>query len=311
MPMHTHGHGPHAHLHDDHAHPTGHHHGPLPAQRLKLALGLTFSFMLLEVAVALWSGSLALLADAAHMLTDSGALLLALFADRIARRPADARRSFGYGRAKVLASFVNGLGLFLLGGWIVIEALLRLASPVAVLGAPMVVVGLAGFAVNLLVYAVLHRGTTDVNVRGAAAHVLGDLLGSASAVVAGAIILLTGWMPIDALLSLVVAGLILRTALRLVRATGDILLEGSPPGIDTEGLRRALMQEVPGVLDIHHVHAWRVGDDEIVMTLHVVAAEGQTPDALIRAVHQALERRHGRVHTTIQVEHAGCQGARA
>lgn len=309
MPMHTHGHAPQAPPHGAHPHAGPHPHGPLPGQRLRLALALTFGFMLVEVLAAWWSGSLALFADAAHMLTDSGALLLALLADGIARRPADARRSFGYGRAKVLASFVNGLALFALGGWIIVEALLRLAHPQDILAWPMMAVGLAGLAVNLAVYAVLHRGSSDINVRGAAAHVVGDLLGSASAVIAGGVILLTGWMPIDALLSLVVAGLILRTALNLVRRSGHILLEGSPPEIDTEDLRRNLMREVPGVLGVHHVHAWRVGDDETVMTLHVVAAEGQAPDQLIQAVHHALEHRHGHLHTTIQVEYAGCRGA--
>jgi cobalt-zinc-cadmium efflux system protein len=309
MRMHVHGHGPHAHHHEGHTHPTSAAHGAQAGRRLQFALALTFGFMLVEVVAALWSGSLALLADAAHMLTDSGALLLALLADGIARRPADARRSFGYGRAKVLASFVNGLGLFLLGAWIVVEALQRLWQPTPILGWPVVAVGLAGFAVNLLVYAVLHRGTADINVRGAAAHVLGDLLGSAAAVIAGSVILLTGWMPIDALLSLLVAALILRTALRLVRSTGHILLEGSPPEIDTTALRAALLATVPGVRDVHHVHAWRVGDDEIVMTLHVVAAEGQAPDALIRSVHHALEHRYGPLHTTVQIEHAGCEGS--
>lgn len=295
---------PHPHHHgDDHRH----NHGPASSQRLLMALFLTTGFMTVEAIAAWWTGSLALLADAAHMLTDSASLALALFADRLARRPADGHRTYGYGRAKVLAGFVNGLTLLALSGWITIEAILRLQAPPQIIAGPMLWVACGGLGVNLLAFWVLHGGQEDdVNVRGAALHVMGDLLGSVAAISAAAVILLTGWMPIDPLLSLVVAALLLRSALRLTRECGHILLEGRPAGLDPAEVRRLLPDAVPGVVDVHHVHAWSLGDDEPALTLHVVTTPGTEPDLLIKAVRDTLQRRFGELHTTVQVEYAGC-----
>lgn len=275
-----------------------------------MALILTTTFMVVEGIAAIWTGSLALLADAAHMLTDSASLALALFADRLARRPADGRRTYGYGRAKVLAGFVNGLTLLALSAWIAFEAILRLQSPPEIKAGPMLWVACAGLGINVIAFAILHGGQQDdLNVRGAALHVLGDLLGSVAAISAALIILNTGWMPIDPLLSMLVAALLLRSALRLTRESGNILLEGRPAGLDPRDINTLLSDQVPGVLGVHHIHAWLLGDDEPALTLHVVTAPGTEPDPLIHAVRHALEDRYGELHTTIQVEYAGCEQA--
>src|SRR5687768_13979878 len=213
--------------HDDkHAHPhaPGHHHAHDHSRDahgtnvLALAFVLTFGFMLVETAGGWIAGSLALLADAGHMLTDAAALALAWAASRIAARPADARRSFGYQRMRVIATFVNGCALLFIVAWIAIEAVQRLMNPLAVNASTILWVGGLGLCVNLTVFAMLRRGDAhDMNIAAATLHVFGDLLGSAAAVGAGAVILFTGWLPIDPLLSLLVCALIVRSAWALVR----------------------------------------------------------------------------------------------
>src|SRR5690606_38642777 len=194
------------------------HHHESDQRRVQIALVLTGLFMLVEVAGGLISGSLALLADAGHMLTDTMALLLAAVAFRVSARPADAKRSFGYHRFQILAAFVNGLTLLFIVGWILLEALQRFMDPPAVTGGLMLGVAAAGLVVNLVVFAILHGGDQEnLNIRGAALHVLGDLLGSIAAVSAAIVIMTTGWMTIDPLLSVLVAALILRSAWLLVK----------------------------------------------------------------------------------------------
>ena len=286
-----------SHHDHDHGHPTG--------ARLRWALVLTTAFMVLEVVAGLFSGSLALLADAGHMLTDAAALALALIAVIVSRRPADERRTYGYGRMRVLAAFVNGLALFAIAGWIVIEAVHRLNAPVAILAGPMLAVALAGFAVNVIVYRIL-RGGTDINTRGALAHVLGDMLSSVAAMAAAAIILATGWTPADPLLSLVVAALIVRTGLRVTRESGHALLEGTPDDFDAMQVERSLLEAIPELHGVHHVHAWTVGADDSYVTLHVCAADSLGPDAAVARVQTHLAGRFGYHHVTVQVEYGAC-----
>ncbi len=215
---------------------------------------LTGGFMGVEVVGGLVSGSLALLADAGHMLTDFAALGLAWFAFRVARRPPDRRRSYGYHRIQVLAAFVNGIVLVAVVGWILVEAVRRLFAPVEVLGGVMLAVAVGGLLVNIVAFALLHVGDRDnINLRAAAIHVLGDLLGSAAAILAAGVILGTGWMPIDPLLSVLVALLILRSSWLIIRKSAHILLEGTPDWLDVERLRSDLVAGVPGVEDVHHV----------------------------------------------------------
>lgn len=276
--------------------------------RLKIALALTAGFMGLEVIAGFWSGSLALIADAGHMLTDAASLALALYATAVSRRGADSRRTYGYGRARVLAAFVNGLSLLLIAAWISVEAIGRLREPVTVLAGPMLMVAVAGLVINVIAYLVL-RGGSDLNTRGALAHVLGDLLGSVAAIAAALIILGTGWMPADPLLSMAVALLIVRTGWRITRESAHALLEGSPDGFDTEQLRQVVLADVPEALNVHHVHAWTVAADAAFITLHVQATPTARGDDIIAKVRTLLMRDFGYQHVTVQVEHEACGGA--
>lgn len=276
-------------------------------RRLFWTLCLTAGFMVAELVGGLLSGSLALIADAGHMLTDAASLGLAWLAARVSRKPADRLRSYGYHRFQVLAAFVNGIALLALVAWIAIEAARRLLSPIEVLAAPMLAVAVLGLAVNAIAFAVLHRGEShNINVRGALAHVLGDLLGSVAAIAAAAIVLTTGWVAADPLLSLVVAALILRSALRLVRQSGHILLEGTPDYLDVAKLKRELHAAVPEVEDVHHVHVWSLTEAQPLMTLHASVTDGAEHTAVLTAVKSFLASHYGIAHTTVELDYGTC-----
>jgi cobalt-zinc-cadmium efflux system protein len=276
-------------------------------RRVLLAMLLTVGFMGAEVVGGILAGSLALLADAGHMLTDAASLALAWFAFRIARRPHDARRTYGYHRFQVLAAFVNGATLIAIVGWILIEAVRRLLAPVEVAGGLMLAVAALGLAVNVVAFWILHGGDRDnLNMRGAALHVLGDLLGSVAAIAGAVVILATGWMPIDPILSILVALLILRSASDLLGKSAHILLEGTPDWLDVDRLKADLVEAVPDVCDVHHVHVWMLTTERPLMTLHAVVRDGADPGAVLVALGARLRDRHGIAHATIQIEPAGC-----
>jgi cobalt-zinc-cadmium efflux system protein len=276
-------------------------------RRLFWAMLLTGGFMLIEVIGGVLAGSLALIADAGHMLTDTAALALAWAAFRVGRLPQDAKRTYGYHRAQVLAAFVNGLALTAIVGWILIEALRRLLAPVEVLGGLMLGVAVAGLLVNLAAFAVLRGGErANLNLHGAVLHVLGDLLGSIAAIVAALVILWTGWTPIDPLLSLFVALLILRSAWLLLRRSAHILLEGAPEWLELDDLREAVTSAMPAIQDIHHVHAWMLTAERSLITLHAEVSPGADHQAVLRVIRQVLRERFGLTHATIQIETAGC-----
>jgi len=277
-------------------------------KRVRIALILTGCFMLVEVAGGIISGSLALLADAGHMLTDTMALALAAFAFRVSERPADTRRSYGYQRFQIIAAFVNGLSLLFIVGWIVFEAVLRLLEPPEVVGRTMMMVAFAGLVVNIVVFGVLHSGDQEnLNIRGAALHVLGDLLGSVAAIVAAIVIIVWGWMPIDPLLSMLVAALILRSAWQLVRRSAHILLEGAPEWLDLDELKRTIVAAVPDVVDIHHVHVWGLTPQHPMLTMHVVLG-GEPADmtGVVRSVKNTLAQEFAISHSTIEIEFGDC-----
>lgn len=280
-------------------------------RRLFAALVITATFMVVEAAGGFLAHSLALIADAGHMLADSASLLLAWFAVRAARRPADERRSYGYERFQVLAAFINGVTLLGLSLWIVVEALQRLVNPPEVAGAIMVVIAAIGLAVNAGMFWLLHHGDhEDLNLRAAVLHVLGDLLGSGAAVAAGAVILTTGWMPIDPLLSILVAALILRSAWRLTRESGHILLEGVPGDVTPSALGAAVLDAVPEVRDVHHIHSWSLTGRRPMVTMHARLSEGADSESTLRAIHQALAQRFGLHHVTVQIEFGHCTDGR-
>lgn len=290
-------------MHDSHAHAGA---AGLDERRLRIATMLTATFCVVEAAGGALAGSLALLADAAHMLTDAMALGLAWLAARLSRRPADELRSFGYHRLQVLAAFVNGVAFFAVVAWIFYEAVERIGSPQPVRGGLMLAVGAAGLAVNLLVWRLLSAGHGNLNVRAAAVHVLGDLLGSVAAITAAFVILATGWTPIDPILSVLVGALILRSAWFVVRESGHILLLGTPADRDVDAIRQKLVEAVPEVQDIHHVHLWSLTPEHPILTLHVAVAADAEFAAVLEAVKTVLVEEFRISHSTIQLEPAGC-----
>ncbi|MDP1555087.1 MAG: cation diffusion facilitator family transporter, partial [Hyphomonas sp.] len=251
-----------AHTHDHEGHAHHQHHADMTSadsrRRVMYAALLTGGFMFAEVIGGILSGSLALMADAAHMLTDTGSLMLAWLGYKLAARPADPGRSFGFGRMKVLAAFTNGVLLILLALWIVWEAVNRLLLPSPVLGELMLGVAVLGLVVNVIAFAILqgggHKG--DLNLRGALWHVAGDMLGSVAAILAAVLILWQGWYIADPLLSILVAGLALFGGVRIARESGHILIEGTPEGLEAAKIIADLKANVPGVANVTHVHAW-------------------------------------------------------
>ena len=277
-------------------------------KRVQIALVLTAMFMVIEVIGGILSGSLALLADAGHMLTDTMALTLAAVAFGVSARPADSKRSYGYHRFQILAAFVNGLSLLVIVGWILIEAARRLISPPEVMGTMMLIVASAGLLVNIIAFIVLHGGDREnLNIRGAALHVAGDLLGSIAAIVAAIVIIFTGWMPIDPILSVAVALLILRSAWYLVKRSAHILLEGAPEWLDQDSMQNRLVERIPAINSIHHVHVWGLTPQHLMLTMHV-ALNDTPPDAtaVIRRVKGILREDFGIRHSTIEIETDDC-----
>ena len=268
---------------------------------------LTITFMVVEAVGGVIAGSLALLADAGHMLTDAAALTLAWFAVHLAARPADHKRTFGYQRLRVIATLLNGLALFLIVGWIAIEAVSRLLQPHPIDAWPMLWIAALGGAANIVVFLILRPGSHhDMNMAAATLHVMGDLLGSLAAMTSAAIILLTGWLPADPLLSLFVCALLVRSAWRLVKRSTHILLEGSPEWIDVAELRAVLEREIPAVQDVHHVHCWLAGPQETLLTMHLQVADASDHAHTLLEAKRILARQFGITHATIQIESSGC-----
>ncbi len=297
-----------------HGHSHGHAHGAADSgqneRRLLLACALTTVMLLAEVVGGIVSGSLALLADAGHMLTDAAALALAWLAVRFARRPADWKRTYGFERFEVLAAFSNGLALFFISAMICYEAVERMFEPVEVLGGTMLVVAVVGLVVNLVTLLILrHGGEANLNVRAALLHVMSDLLGSVAAIVAALVILQTGWTPIDPILSIVITLLILRSAWLITKDAGHILLEGAPSGLDVREVQKDLEANVPDVQSVHHVHAWSLSENRRVMTLHALTCDTVPPEQVAAAIKARLKQAFGVVHATVEVEHRDCADA--
>lgn len=295
----------HAHshtTHSDHAHASAN----AGERRLLIAFVLTLLTLLAEAIGGWLSGSLALLADAGHMLVDALALLLAWGGAFMARRPADARRSFGYARMEVLAGYTNALTQFALAAWIVYEAALRLAHPLPIRSGLMLVVAVAGLAVNALVLRVIGtHAHDDLNAAGARLHVLGDLLGSLAAVAAALLIRYFGWLAADPALSVVVALLILVSAWNLLRRSAHILLEGTPDDMQAADVAGTIERET-GIGGVHHVHVWQLAGGRRIATLHArVAADAESGMALA-AIQRVLRERFGIAHATIQIEQVEC-----
>jgi cobalt-zinc-cadmium efflux system protein len=287
-------------------------HARLTADRraLLVALLLIVGLMAVEVAGGIAASSLALLADAGHMLTDAGALALALVAARMAARPAAGRWTFGLGRVEILAAQVNGITLVLLGLWIVYSAVERLVSPPEVRGGLVLAIALGGVAVNLLATLVLSRASREsLNVRGAFLHVATDLVAFAGTAVAGALVLATGWDRFDPLASLVVAVLMFWAGATLLRDSARIFLEASPAGIDPADVGRAIASQ-PEVVETHDLHVWTVTSGFPALSAHVLVEPAADCHAVRGRLERLLAERFGLTHTTLQVDHAA-RGAQA
>lgn len=270
------------------------------------ALILTALFMLVEVIGGLISGSLALIADAGHMLTDAGALLLAFAAVSWSSKPADSKRTYGYGRLQVLAAFSNGIALIALTLWILAEAVGRFNNPQPIQSMSMFVVAVIGLMVNLIVFKMLHSSSEDnINIRGAMLHVLGDLLGSVGAIIAALIIWKWELLWVDPLLSVLFSILILRSAYHIVKDSTHILLEGTPLNMRLDTIEQDLLA-IDGVIDVHHVHLWSLNEQEPMMTFHALIEPDKSSDAVIDELLSCLKQNHAIGHATIQVEQSSC-----
>jgi cobalt-zinc-cadmium efflux system protein len=268
---------------------------------LALSLLLTLGFAAVEAIAGFWSNSLALISDAGHMLTDSSALGLALLAQHIARRPPSPRHSFGFGRAEALAAFINALAMLALVGWISYQAVQRLALPQAVAGEAVFVVALIGMAVNLIAAWLLSHDKDSVNARAALVHVLGDLLGSVAALVAGVVIYFTGWFAIDPLLSVAVSLLILKSTLAVLKESYHFLMEGVPRNIDYLQVG-ADLTAIDGVRSVHDLHVWEMTPGQPALIGHLVVRDLQEWPAVLRKVRAVLLEKHGIDHVTLQAE---------
>jgi len=294
------------HAHDARA-AHGHHHDhghERSGQRLVAALIILAAFTLVEAVGGYLANSIALLAEAAHMLADSAALVLAIVAVRASRRPADARRTYGHRRYQPLAAFVNGQLLLLLTLWVVYEAVRRLLHPPVVNGQLMLGIAVLGGVANLVALLVLSGGLS-LNERSARAHVMSDLLGSVAASVAALIILFTGWTLADPLLSLLISALILRSAWAITRESADVLLEGVPAGFEVSHIEAELLGNVPGLIGVHHVHVWTMTGERPTVTLHANLAPCTAHGDALCAIHARLAERLKVEHTTVQIEEEG------
>ena len=275
--------------------------------RLLGALVILASFTVIEAVGGYLANSIALLAEAAHMFADSASLLLAVIAVGAARRPADARRTYGHRRYQPLAAFVNGQLLLLLTLWVVYEAVHRLLHAPAVNGRLMLGIAVLGSIANLVALLVL-AGGGSLNERSARAHVLSDLLGSLAASAAAVVIIFTRWTLADPLLSLLISILILRSAWSITRESADVLLEGVPAGFDVTHIEAELRGQVPGLVGVHHVHVWTMTGERPTVTLHANLAPGTAHGAVLSAIHARLRERLNVEHTTVQIEEEGpCQ----
>ncbi len=291
------------HSHEGHSH-GGHSHGA-GKRALAFVFALTTAFLAVEVVGGLLTGSLALLADAAHVASDAVSLGLALFAVWLAERPATPRRSFGYKRAEILAALANGVTLVVVSVWIFVEAFARLQDPTPILGGWMMAVAVVGLAINVTgAYVLSHSGGESLNVEGALRHVMADLFGSVGVIVAAGVILLTGWRYADPIISVVIGVLILGSSWKLLRESTNILLESTPKDVDAEKVGRK-MASIPGVQEVHDLHIWTITSGFPALAAHVLVGASENCHARRRDIEAVLARDFGIEHTTLQVDHAG------
>ena len=285
-----------------------HVHADQSRRALGLAFGITAAYTAVEVVGGLLTGSLALLADAVHMLSDNVALALALWAVWLGGRPATAQRTYGYRRAEVLVALANGVTLVVLAIWIFYAAVRRLDDPPDVLGGWMLAIAAVGIAVNVGAAVILHRARGGINVEAAFRHVLADLLGSFGVVVAALVVLATGWLEADPLAGMAIGVLVLASSWTILRDATRILLEAAPSGIDTHAVGERLAR-APGVVEVHDLHIWTITSGFPALSAHVHVGRGEDCHGRRRELEALLRGEFGIEHTTLQVDHAGERGA--
>ncbi|WP_028937976.1 cation diffusion facilitator family transporter [Pseudonocardia spinosispora] len=276
---------------------------------LSIALALIAGFMTVEVVVGIIAQSLALLSDAAHMLTDAASIVLALFAMKLAARPAKGIFTYGLKRAEILSAMANGLTLLLLALWLTYEAIHRLIEPPPVEGGLVLVTALVGIVVNVLAaWAISKANRSSLNVEGAFQHVLNDLFAFIATAVAGLVILLTGFTRADGIASLIVVALMVKAGLGLVRDSGRIFLEAAPAGVNPDALGDRLVGQTD-VDEVHDLHVWQITSGQTALSAHVLVTPGSDCHALRRSLELLLSSDYGITHTTLQVDHACVEGA--
>lgn len=283
-----------------------HHHAETDIAALRKACMLISSFMLVEFAVGLWANALVLIADAGHMFLDATALALAWWAAHLSERGFDQQHSYGYHRFQVLAAFVNGLTLVGLIFWLIVEAVQRLIHPESMDPWPTLIIASLGFIVNLMAFRLLHNTSGNTNIRSAALHVLGDLLGSAAAIFAAAVVMIWGWLYADPSLTLIIVVILGRGAYGVLRESAHILLEGVPAGVNLAQIKTTLTDEIKDVDGVHHVHAWGLTAEKPLLTLHALIPENAEVQQVVADIKRLLKERFDIEHSTVQVELGPC-----
>ncbi|MBF6057445.1 cation diffusion facilitator family transporter [Thiomicrorhabdus heinhorstiae] len=286
-----------------------HHHNHLGCcqkqsqRKVMIAAIITATYMLVEIIGGLWVNSIALVADGVHMLTDAMALMIAWWGFKISRRPANANMTFGFQRFQILTAFVNGFTLLLIVIGIYVMAIQRFIEPQEVMGKEMFIIAIIGLINNLVVFGILHSGDQhNMNMRGATLHFLGDTLGSVAVIVGAIIIYYTGWMPIDPILSIIMATIIGIGAFRLTKESAHILLEGVPAGYEISVIKADLEARFSYLTKVHHIHLWAIAEDQVMMTLHAKTDLRHINDATLSEIKEYLLSEHKVHHVTLQLE---------
>ncbi|MBO1926540.1 cation transporter [Thiomicrorhabdus sp. 6S2-11] len=271
-------------------------------KKVMIAAIITASYMLVEIFGGLWVNSIALVADGVHMLTDAMALAVAWWGFQIAKKPANAKMTYGYQRFQILTAFVNGFTLLLIVAAIIVMAIQRFLEPQEIMGKEMFIIAVIGLLNNLFVFWILHSGNqNNMNMRGATLHFLGDTLGSVAVIVGAILIYYTGWTPIDPILSILMATIIGIGAYRLTRESAHILLEGVPAGYEIKSIKEDLLQQFDFLNDVYHIHLWAIAEDQVMMTLHAKTDLENINESTIQDIKQYLNNEHKVHHVTLQL----------
>lgn len=297
------------HSHHDHNH---HHDHSVSVtknnqSRVFVAMLLTLGFMIAEMVGGIWSGSLALIADAGHMLSDAIALMFSWLAFKFSNKQTDSKHSYGWHRLQILAAFTNGISLLFIILWIIIEAGSRLIHPEPIMATPMLIIAVLGLIVNIIVFKVLSGGDRhNLNLKSALLHVLGDLLGSIATILAAVLIWLKGWNWADPILSLLVAVLLTKSAWQVVRKSAHILIEGKPAELDNKTISQNLCLNISQLKQVHHIHIWSLTNQQNIITLHAQIEDLNQTETVLKQIKQQLKQQFNINHSTIQIEQHQC-----